>query len=156
MPNAMEKRSTFAATTVAKSFCPHLPVPRRRASLDAAVDNKCQRQSAPEVAAEAGAHQEIVLPTARHFQAVYPQITGKYCLKCSFNLTFPQQSQGQPGWASLFHYGINLGPVVLACENFRSGLLWRLTRRCPYFVTGLRRAGFTNGWLSGDRTMSDR
>jgi hypothetical protein len=90
---------------------------------------------------------EIVLPTVRNFQEVYPQITGKHCLKCSFNLTFPQQSPGQPGWTSRFHYGINMGPVVLACENFRSGLLWRLTRRCPYIVTGLRRAGFTNGWL---------
>ena len=38
MPNAMERRSTFAATTVGKSFCPRPPVPRRRASLDAAVD----------------------------------------------------------------------------------------------------------------------
>ena len=90
---------------------------------------------------------EIVLPTVRHFQEVYPQVTGKYCLKCSFNLTFPQQSPRQLGWASAFHYGINMGPVVLACENDRSGLLWRLTRRCPYLVTGLRRAGFTNGWL---------
>jgi hypothetical protein len=90
---------------------------------------------------------EIVLPTVRHFKEVYPQITGKYCFKCSFNLTFPHESQGKPGWTSLYHYGINLGPVVLMCENYRSGLLWRLTRRCPYLVTGLRRAGFANGWL---------
>jgi hypothetical protein len=79
--------------------------------------------------------------------AVYPEITGKYCFKCSFNLTFQHESQGKPGWTSLYHYGINLGPVVLMCENYRSGLLWRLTRRCPYLVTGLRRAGFANGWL---------
>jgi len=90
---------------------------------------------------------EIVLPSIRHFKEVYPEITGKYCLKCSFNLTFPQKSEGKPGWTSAYHFGINLGPVVLACENFRSGLLWRLMRRCPYLVTGLRRAGFTNGWL---------
>jgi hypothetical protein len=62
-------------------------------------------------------------------------------------LTFPHESQGKPGWTSLYHYGINLGPVVLMCENYRSGLLWQLTRRCPYLVTGLRRAGFANGWL---------
>lgn len=90
---------------------------------------------------------EIVLPTVRHFQEVHPEITGKYCLKCSFNLTFPNSSPSKPGWTSPYHYGINLGPVVLACENYRSGLLWRLVRRCPYIVTGLRRAGFTNGWL---------
>jgi len=33
-------------------------------------------------------------------------------------------------------------------ENYRSGLLWRLMRQCPYVVGGLRRAGFTHGWLS--------
>jgi len=90
---------------------------------------------------------EIVLPTIRNFREVYPEITGKYCLKCSFNLTFPQKSKGKSGWTSAYHFGINLGPVVLACENFRTGLLWQLTQRCPYFANGLRRAGFTNGWL---------
>lgn len=90
---------------------------------------------------------EIVLPTVRNFKEVYPEITGKYCFKCSFNLTFPSESHGKPGWTSQCHYGINLGPVVLMCENYRSGLLWRLMRSCPYFLTGLRRAGFTNGWL---------
>ncbi len=90
---------------------------------------------------------DIVLPTILHFKEVYPEITGKYCFKCSFNLTFRQEAQGKRGWTSMYHYGINLGPVVLMCENFRSGLLWQLTRRCPYFETGLRRAGFANGWL---------
>ena len=90
---------------------------------------------------------EIVLPTVRHFREVYPEITGKYCFKCSFNLSFSHEAQGKPGWTSPYHYGINLGPVVLMCENYRSGMLWRLTRRCPYLVTGLRRAGFANGWL---------
>ena len=90
---------------------------------------------------------EIVLPTVLHFKEVYPQITGKYCFRCSFNLTFPHESQDKPGWTSLYHYGINLGPVVLMCENYRSGLVWRLIRACPYVLTGLRRAGFTNGWL---------
>jgi len=33
------------------------------------------------------------------------------------------------------------------CENYRTGLLWRLMRACSYVATGLRRAGFTKGWL---------
>lgn len=90
---------------------------------------------------------EIVLPTIQHFQDVYPQITGKYCLRCSFNLSFPNGSESSPGWTSSYHYGINLGPVVLMCENYRSGLLWRLMRECPYLVTGLKKAGFSSGWL---------
>ncbi len=90
---------------------------------------------------------EIVLPAVRNFQDVYPQVTGKYCFRCSFNLTFSNDVEGGTGWTSPYHFGINLGPVVLMCENYRSELLWRLMRSCPYVVTGLRRAGFRNGWL---------
>jgi len=99
------------------------------------------------LAAYLGVPPEIVLPTIRHFQDVYPQFTGRYCLRCSFNLTFANDIDGDAGWPSPSHFGINLGPVVLMCENYRSGLLWRLMRACPYVVTGLRRAGFTKGWL---------
>ena len=90
---------------------------------------------------------EIVLPTVQHFQDVYPQLTGEYCFRCSFNLTFAREGEASVGWTSPYHFGINLGPVVLMCENYRSDLLWRLMRACPYIVTGLRRAGFRNGWL---------
>ena len=90
---------------------------------------------------------EIVLPTVRHFQETYPKASGEYCFRCSFNLSFPNEADAGAGWTSPYHFGINLGPVVLMCENYRSGLLWRLMRACPYVVTGLRRAGFSNGWL---------
>jgi len=90
---------------------------------------------------------EIVLSTIQHFQDVYPPVTGEYCFRCSFNLSFPNKTDADAGWTSLYHFGINLGPVVLMCENHRSGLPWRLMRSCSYVVAGLRRAGFTNGWL---------
>ncbi|MEO8102384.1 MAG: glucoamylase family protein [Betaproteobacteria bacterium] len=98
---------------------------------------------------------EIVLPTLKNLQDVYPQITGEYCFRCSFNLSFRNDSGDEggaegtadAGWTSPYHFGINLGPVVLMCENYRSDFLWRLMRACPYVVTGLRRAGFRNGWL---------
>jgi hypothetical protein len=35
-------------------------------------------------------------------------------------------------------------------ENYRSGLLWRLMRGCAPLVAGLRRAGFTGGWLDDE------
>ena len=88
---------------------------------------------------------EIVLPTVQHFQEVYPQVTGKYCLRCSFNLTFPHVNDAGLGWTSPFHFGINLGPVVV--RELPVGVALGLMRTCPYVVTGLRRAGFTNGWL---------
>ena len=90
---------------------------------------------------------EIVLPTLKHFHDVYPQASGEYCFRCSFNLTFPNEADAGLGWTSPYHFGINLGPVVLMFENYRSDLLWRLMRGCPYVVSGLRRAGFKNGWL---------
>ncbi len=90
---------------------------------------------------------EIVLPAIRHFQDAYPQVSGEYCFRCSVNLTFADDDDSSLGWVSPFHFGINLGPVVLMCENYRSELLWQLMRACPYVVAGLRRAGFTNGWL---------
>jgi hypothetical protein len=32
-------------------------------------------------------------------------------------------------------------------ENYRSELLWSVTKRSPSIVEGLRRAGFREGWL---------
>lgn len=90
---------------------------------------------------------EIILPVIRHFTEAYPEITGKYCFKCSFNPTFPEESQDKAGWISRYFYGLNLGPMVLMIENYRSEFLWRLMRRCPYVISGLRRAGFSGGWL---------
>ena len=88
-----------------------------------------------------------MLPTVRHFQDAYPQASGEYCFRCSFNLSFPNAAHPGAGWTSPHHFGINLGPVVLMCENYRSGLLWQLMKACPAIVSGLRRAGFKNGWL---------
>jgi hypothetical protein len=36
-------------------------------------------------------------------------------------------------------------------ENYRTGFLWELMKGCPYITQGLRRAGFTGGWLSTQR-----
>jgi hypothetical protein len=45
------------------------------------------------------------------------------------------------------YYGIDQGPIVAMIENYRTGFLWRLMRKCPYIVEGLRRAGFGGGWI---------
>jgi hypothetical protein len=92
---------------------------------------------------------EIVLPTIQHFHQAFPQSMSKYGLLCSFNPTFRDGSRNGQGWHSSGHYGLEQGPIVLMIENYRSGFLWSLMKRCPYLVTGLRRAGFARGWLSG-------
>ena len=98
---------------------------------------------------------EIVRPALDHISETYPEMTSTLGFKCSFNPTFPEGNQGAHGWVSQGYYGLDQGPVVLMIENHRTGLLWRLMRRCPYTTAGLRRAGFGGGWLdaaSGSET----
>lgn len=52
------------------------------------------------------------------------------------------------GWFDGDYLGIDQGPILLMIENWRSDLIWRLMRKSPYIVQGLRRAGFTGGWLA--------
>jgi hypothetical protein len=90
---------------------------------------------------------EIVLPALQYFNDAYPQMTSVYGFKCSFNPTFMTENQNQNGWISKGYYGLDQGPIVIMIENYRTGFLWELMRKCPYIVTGLKRAGFTGGWL---------
>ncbi|MDQ4076716.1 MAG: hypothetical protein M3220_10800 [Chloroflexota bacterium] len=97
---------------------------------------------------------EIVLPATRHFIEVYPEITDAHGCKATVNPTFPAQSGDPRGWISPRHYGLNQGALIALLENYRSDQLWRLMRRCPYRVEGLRRAGFAGGWLSNPNVSS--
>lgn len=90
---------------------------------------------------------EIVLPAVGYYLDMYPQAANEYGLVCSFNPTFVDRSSKRLVWISNRHFALDQGPVLLMIENYRSGLIWRLMRRCPYIVEGLRRAGFTGGWL---------
>ena len=91
---------------------------------------------------------EIVLPSLKHFiDDVKLKESHPYGFKASFNRTFPHRRNAPCGWVSEWHFGLNEGPIVLMVENYRSDFLWRLMRECPYLIQGLRRAGFTNGWL---------
>ena len=90
---------------------------------------------------------EVVLPTVRHFQSLDLHEVNTYGFKASFNPTYPCTARRKCGWTSPYHFGVNEGPTVAMIENYRSDFLWALTRSCPYLTAGLRRAGFTGGWL---------
>jgi hypothetical protein len=90
---------------------------------------------------------EIVLPTVRNFARMNLGMTRLYGFKPSFNQTYAVESDSAGWWVSPYHFGIDQGPVVLMIENYRTGLLWNIMRRCKPIVTGLRRAGFSGGWL---------
>ena len=73
-------------------------------------------------------------------------MTDSYGFKTSFNPTY--EIEGSTcGWVSPHYFGIDQGPLVLMIENYRTELLWSVTKRSPYIVEGLRRAGFQQGWL---------
>jgi hypothetical protein len=91
---------------------------------------------------------EIVLPSIRYYRNTLElHAANPYGFKATFNPTFPDTSRSTWGWVSPHHYGINEGPIVIMIENERTELVWRLMKRCPYVVSGLRRAGFRGGWL---------
>jgi hypothetical protein len=91
---------------------------------------------------------EIVIPTARSLARMnLGGMDRPYGFRCSFNRTFRVDDSPAGWWVTPYQFGIDQGPVVLMIENYRTGLIWDLMRRCPPVVNGLRRAGFTGGWL---------
>lgn len=60
----------------------------------------------------------------------------------SFNLTWHEE-----GWFNPDYIGIDQGPILIQLENYESGLIWDLFSKNPHVVRGLKRAGFSGGWL---------
>jgi len=99
---------------------------------------------------------EIVVPAIDAMHARYGQgIWGKYGFWDSFNPTLTdgsvrlQHGKIVPGvgWVDGDHLGIDQGPIVLGIENWKTGLIWQVMRRSPHIIRGLKRAGFSGGWL---------
>src|SRR5271157_5424416 len=90
---------------------------------------------------------EIVIPAVLNFAQLDLGMMRKYGFLPSFNQSFAVEGSPTGWWVSPYHFGVDQGPVVLMIENHRTGLLWEIMRRCSPILTGLRRAGFTGGWL---------
>jgi predicted esterase len=94
---------------------------------------------------------EVCLPALEAMWNRWP--VGKYGFFDGYNETFteieksPKAQAGYPFWVDKDYLGIDQGPIVLMIENYRSGFLWNLMKRNPYIVRGLKRAGFTGGWI---------
>ena len=91
---------------------------------------------------------ELVLPALKYFEHVKLRESTPYGFRATFNSTFTDRADPSRSWVSPYSYGLNQGPIVLMIENYRSEMLWTLMKKCPYLITGLRRAGFTGGWIS--------
>ena len=101
---------------------------------------------------------EIAIPALRAMTARWgAHLVNAYGFLDAFNPTLTDPSvrvrYGKivpgVGWFDGDQLGIDQGPIVAMIENYRSELVWKTMRRNPYLAAGLRRAGFTGGWLDG-------
>ena len=105
---------------------------------------------------------EIAIPALMNMKAKYgDRLYTRYGFKDAFNPSYTFTDVGsrsgtvdpQLGWVATDHIGIDQGPILAMMENHRSGLVWRVMRKNPHIVRGLKRIGFTGGWL--DTAPSD-
>ncbi len=99
---------------------------------------------------------EIVVPAAEALLKDHgTRIFDRYGFKDSFNPSFtysdvrPQRGSVDPrnGWVAADYLGIDQGPILLQAANYRDDFVWKYMRRVPAIRIGLKRAGFTGGWL---------
>src|SRR5207247_9622173 len=83
-----------------------------------------------------------------------PHLFSTYGFRDAFNPTFTEAVPVERGvvdpvlgWFDSDYLGIDQGPILAMVENYRSGLIWRTMQHNAYVVRGLKRAGFTGGWL---------
>jgi hypothetical protein len=99
---------------------------------------------------------EIVLPAIAEMERRYGEsLFGRYGFFDAFNPTFRlavpvRHGRVVPGigWVDGDWLGIDQGPILAMIENARTELVWKAMRHNTYIVSGLRRAGFTGGWLA--------
>ena len=99
---------------------------------------------------------ELVIPAVMDMRGRFGQfIYSKYGFLDAFNPTFNfdvplRHGRNVPGfgWVAGDYVGINQGASLAMIENYRSALIWRVTRKNPYVRRGLEQAGFQGGWLT--------
>jgi hypothetical protein len=88
---------------------------------------------------------EAALVGTRQLLSTYPQVCCEDRLASGFN---PSVDSESGGWVSQGWYGLDQGLLVVMIENARSGLIWSLSRESRDIRRGLKRAGFSGGWLT--------
>jgi hypothetical protein len=99
---------------------------------------------------------ELVIPATLEMHRRYGKhIYSKYGFLDAFNRTFKFDIPLRHGriidnfgWVADDYLGIDQGPIFAMIENHRTALVWRVMRKNPYLRSGLKRAGFSGGWLA--------
>lgn len=99
---------------------------------------------------------EVTIPAlmamrAQHGERIYTRYGFKDAFNPSFTFTDAGSTSGTVdpvhGWVSRDYIGIDQGPILAMMENHRSGLIWKVMRKNPHIIRGLKRSGFTGGWI---------
>ncbi len=98
---------------------------------------------------------ELAMPAIEEMHHRWgPYLFSKYGFLDAFNPTLDRAMPTHHGhvvpgvgWFDGDYLGIDEGPIVAMIENYRTGLIWERMRHNPHIVRGLKRAGFTGGWL---------
>lgn len=53
----------------------------------------------------------------------------------------------ETGWVAGDYLGLDQGPILGMLASYRNGTIWPAMRKSPNIVRGLKRAGFSGGWL---------
>jgi hypothetical protein len=96
---------------------------------------------------------EICVPTLKAMRSRFGgRLWREYGFPDAMNPTYVTSEVDSGGWVGNDYLGIDQGPIVIMIENLRTGLVWNTMKNNPYVISGLRRAGFTGGWLDSLRS----
>lgn len=98
---------------------------------------------------------ELVIPATEELHRRYGEhLYSSYGFLDAFNPSFRYDVPLKTGrivpdlgWVASDYIGIDQGPILAMIANYRNGFVWELMRKSPYIREGLKRAGFTGGWL---------
>ncbi len=76
----------------------------------------------------------------------YNDLIGNYGFKDAFNLTYKDEKHPK-GWFDTDYLGIDQGAIILQIQNHETEILWKTMKKNPYIIKGLKKAGFSGGWL---------
>jgi hypothetical protein len=88
---------------------------------------------------------QAALAGTRRLLSSFPQVCREERFASGFN---PSVNPECGGWVSEGWYGLDQGLLVIMIENARSGLIWSLLRESGAVRRGLKRGGFSGGWLT--------
>ena len=98
---------------------------------------------------------ELSIPAMREMSTRYStNLYAQYGFLDAFNPTLRTSEKLKhgrvdpaQGWFDVDYLGIDQGPIVAMIENYRSELVWKTMRKNEHVILGLKRAGFSGGWL---------